>query len=141
MIWYLMSFRENGEFILLSKGCCCFFLIAFDWEFYQGFSLLFNMKMNKINPSDNFFLYTINTIFSLFIWILWNESGGKCLHIYILMVNENLACSFSWGCCEITTVACSIDKVLITSSQLINLKRLSHRWEPIKRHGSPVISN
>ena len=64
-------------------------------KFYQGFCSLFNMKMNEINPSDDFFLFTINTIFSLFMWIFWNESGGKCLHIYI-MINKNLACSFWW---------------------------------------------
>ena len=36
--------------------------------------------MNKINPSDNYFLFTITTILLLFIWILWNESDRKCLH-------------------------------------------------------------
>ena len=37
--------------------------------------------MNKINFSDEYFLLTNNTISLLFMWILWNKSGSKCLHI------------------------------------------------------------
>ena len=36
--------------------------------------------MNKINFSNNYFLLMNNTISLLFMWILWNESGGKYLH-------------------------------------------------------------
>ena len=36
--------------------------------------------------------------------------------ILYLNVNENVTCSFSWGYGAVTTVICSIDQGLITSS-------------------------
>ena len=38
------------------------------------------------------------------------------IFIVSLMVNENVTCSFSWGYGTVTTVLCTIDKVLIMSS-------------------------
>ena len=69
------------------------------------------MRMIKINPSDNYFLFTINTVtfLLLFIWII-------SIFILYIMVNENLACSLSLGYSAVTTVIWNIDTVLITSS-------------------------
>ena len=75
-----MSIPENGELILLPKGCFSIEFSYFYWVFYQGFCELFILRMNKINYSDDYFLLTINTILLPFMLILWNESGGKCLH-------------------------------------------------------------
>ena len=38
------------------------------------------MRMNQINFSNDYFLLIINNILLLFMWTLWNESVGKCLH-------------------------------------------------------------
>ena len=70
-----MSFPENGEFILLSKGCCCCFLIEspyFDCEFYQGFCLLLNMKMDEIKRVSVRAVRSIllETRISLISWVL-----------------------------------------------------------------------
>ena len=100
--WFHFSFKRVLLFFFLVKSP------YFSWEFYLGFWYFFNTKMNKINPSDNYLLFTINTILLLFMWILWNESD--CVFILYIMVRSS---SFSWGYGIVANVIWSIAKVLI----------------------------
>ena len=78
------------------------------------------MGMNKINPSGNYFLFTINTILFYFSCGFFGTNQIVSIFILYMMANENLVCSLSLGYAAVTTVIRSIDTVLITSSQLIN---------------------
>ena len=61
LTWYVMSILKKNESILLEKGS--FFSIEssfFYWEFFQGFSELFNMRIGKINFRGDYLLLTNN---------------------------------------------------------------------------------
>ena len=55
---------------------------------------LFNMKMNEINCSDDFFYFTMNTILFTF-HVDFVENQVVSVFIHNILVNENLAYSFS----------------------------------------------
>ena len=75
-LWHNSFFSENSS--LISITWIPLFLLRI--ILIKRISQLLNLKMNKINFSDEYFLLTNNTISLLFMWILWNKSGSKCLH-------------------------------------------------------------
>ena len=56
--------------------------------------------MNKINPSDNYFLFTINTILFYFSCGFFGTNQIVSIFILYMMANENLVCSLSLGYAE-----------------------------------------